>query len=119
MTNYGCKLLTLGYSPFASAYISQITAVGLAQEPHRQLSTTTSIKIKNKLRTEIAQRENCRKNTYMSHKRVTLAGLKIVATSCSLKNSETICSLASCGVQPNVCHPIITFQVKKQEPGEN
>jgi hypothetical protein len=43
--NYGRKLLTLGYSPFASAYISQITAVGLAQEPHLQLSTTTSIKI--------------------------------------------------------------------------
>lgn len=46
--NYRHKLLTLGYSPFASAYISQITAVGLAQEPHLQLSTTTSIKSKKK-----------------------------------------------------------------------
>jgi hypothetical protein len=30
-------LLTLGYSPFASAYISQITVVDLAQESHLQL----------------------------------------------------------------------------------
>jgi hypothetical protein len=67
MTDYGCKLLTLGYSPFALAYISQITAVGLAQEPHLQLSTTTSIKIKNKLCTEIAQGENYRKNTFIFH----------------------------------------------------
>ena len=49
------KLLTLELSPSASAYISQIIVVGLSQEPHQQLSTTTSINMGRKLCTGFVQ----------------------------------------------------------------
>jgi hypothetical protein len=69
-------LLTLGYLLFASAYISQIIVVGLVQESHQQLSTTTSIKIRNKLctREKIVGMEY--NYTYMFIKKETSADLK-------------------------------------------